>query len=206
MFTVIDVSNNNGGAVNWTQVKKAGISGVLLKATEGLNFVDGTFAARRAAANKVGLHVGAYHFAHRENDPVNEAKHFLSAIKTLDANDFKPVLDFELGGPQQTDELWIHRFNVTIKNALKVYPIFYSYSSFIEGLDLEKPVGDGLWLASYSRNDGVDHGAAVPKPWKKYNLLQYTSNGSVTGVSGRVDVSHATTLKGLLAHPWLSKV
>jgi lysozyme len=206
MHTIIDVSNNNGGSINWTRVKESGVAGVLLKATEGLGFTDGTFESRRAAANKVGLIVGSYHFGHRENDPVAEAKHYLSVVGKLGKYDFKPVLDFELGSPQQSDELWIHRFNATVKNHLGVYPIFYSYSSFIEGLDLAKPVGDGLWLASYSRNDGKDHGAAVPAPWKKWNLLQYTSKGTVGGVSGGVDLSHAITLKGLLAHPWLSKV
>lgn len=201
MYTIVDVSNNNGGAIDWVRVRHAGVTGVLLKATEGETFNDSTFASRRVAANKAGLRVGAYHFAHPENDPYTEAQHFCSVVKKLNRTDFKPVLDFEYGHPDPGMVNWIKKFNATVLKHLGSYPIFYSYPAYISGLRLAKPVGNGLWLASYARNDGKDYGAAVPAPWKKWNLHQFTSNATVGGIEGHVDLSHARSLMGLLAHP-----
>jgi hypothetical protein len=63
-----------------------------------------------------------------------------------------------------------------------------------------RPIGAGLWLASYARNDGTDHGAAVPPPWRSYVAHQFSSNCLVSGCGGRVDLSHARRLRPLLAH------
>lgn len=203
MYTIVDVSNNNGGAIDWHRVKASGITGVLLKATEGITFNDATYDPRSKAARAVGMRVGAYHFAHPENDPVMEAAHFCRAVGKLGRWDFKPVLDFEYGHPDPKMVVWIQKFNTVVKQRLGSYPIFYSYPYYIEGLKLAKPVGNGLWLASYDRNTGADYGAAVPAPWKKWNLHQFTSNGTVGGIEGHVDLSHASSLLGLLAHPLL---
>jgi lysozyme len=59
---ILDVSNNNAEP-NWEQLRRQGIAAVFLKASEGTSFIDTTFADRRKAANRAGLHVGAYHFA-----------------------------------------------------------------------------------------------------------------------------------------------
>lgn len=205
-YTIVDVSNNNGGAIDFKRVKASDICGVLLKATEGDSFTDGTFADRRKFANAAGLHVGAYHFAHPTNDPYVEAAHFCQVVGKLGKTDFKPVLDFELGTPNPEDFNWIKKFNVEVLKRLGTYPIFYSYSAYVAGLSLPRTVGNGLWLASYSRNDGKDYGAAVPAPWKKWDLHQFTSNGRVGGVEGNVDLSHARSLRGLLAHPVLGRL
>lgn len=198
-YTIVDVSNNNGGTIDWARVKAAGICGVLLKATEGTSFTDGTYATRRAAATAAGLHVGAYHFAHPEEDAVAQAEYFCSVIGKLKPTEFKPVLDLEIGTPSPALTPWIKAFNQQVSKELGWLPIFYSYSSYITSLKLESPVGNGLWLASYGRNDGQDYGAVVPAPWKKWNLHQYTSSATVGGIVGKVDLSHATTLNGLLA-------
>lgn len=202
MYTIVDISNNNGGKVDWKRVKNAGVTGVLLKATEGATFTDTTFANRRLFAEQAGLRVGYYHFAHPEHNPAKqEAKHFCSVVKSVGRRDFKPVLDFEQGDPHPSYFQWIKDFNEVVRVELGNYPIFYSYPYYIQGLKLPRPVGNGLWLASYKRNDGTDFGATVPAPWVKWDLHQFTSNGTVGGIQGSVDLSHARTLKGLLANP-----
>lgn len=206
MYSIVDVSNNNGGTIDFHRVRQAGVVGVLLKATEGDTFNDSTFAARRVAANKAGLRVGAYHFAHPENDPITEAAHFCRVVGKTNRTDFKPVLDFEFGHPDPGMVKWIEKFNAVVLKRLGSYPIFYSYPAYIVGLKLSKPVGNGLWLASYARNDSKDYGAVVPAPWKKWNLHQFTSNATVGGIEGHVDLSHAVTLNGLLAHPVIGRV
>lgn len=205
MYTIIDLSNNNG-PVDWRRLKKSGVSAAWLKATEGVTFDDNTYAVRKRNANYAGLFTGAYHFAHPEHNTAREeAHHFCKVVRKLDKHDLKPVLDFESGTPHPSYFSWIVEFNHYVKEALGRYPVFYSYPSYITGLRLSRPVGNGLWLASYGRNDGKDHGATTPPPWKKWQAHQFTSQGTVGGVSFKVDLSHAPSLWALLAHPLQAK-
>ena len=58
---VVDLSHHNG-TVNLNQAQKAGILGVIHKATQGRAGVDPTYKANRAKAGKEKLLWGAYHF------------------------------------------------------------------------------------------------------------------------------------------------
>ena len=103
---VVDLSSNNR-APDWHALKRAGVGGVWLKATEGLTWRDPDFHQWRVAANSVGLHVGAYHFARPDMHPyeaVAEAKNFVSAVKTVGVTDLRPVLDFETRSSHGNDE------------------------------------------------------------------------------------------------------
>ena len=51
---IVDLSSNND-APDFAALKRHGIAGVWLKASEGLAWNDAAFAARRQAANKAGL-------------------------------------------------------------------------------------------------------------------------------------------------------
>ena len=57
----IDVSHHQG-VVDWGKVAKSDVAFVILKATEGGDYVDDTFARNLAGAKAAGLVVGAYHF------------------------------------------------------------------------------------------------------------------------------------------------
>lgn len=203
---IADVSNVNG-EVNFATLKSAGVKAVWLKVTEGLTFNDKDYPAFKKAANKAGLRVGGYHFAHpADNSAISEATHFARNIGRLGRRDLRPVLDFETPAPHLPPiamETWIKRFNSAIKLKLGVVPAFYSYGPFIEELKLVEPVGDGLWLAAYSRNDGKDYPFAIPHPWKKVIAHQFTSKWTVAGHSGYIDLSYVPKLRAVLAHPVL---
>lgn len=193
---LIDISNVNG-AVDWPKVKRAGIGGVWLKATEGKTFDDPYFASNRRRANAAGLRVGAYHFARPENNTAQvEADHFCKVIGPVGRRDLKPVLDMEGKG----DEAWAHAFSQRVKLNLGVTPIFYSYTAWIKEHSFKTPVGNGLWLADYGVNNGGMAKAVAPKPWTRFVAHQYTSVGSCAGVSGHVDRSWGRTI-GILARP-----
>lgn len=204
---LIDVSNNNG-SVDFSRVARAGIKGVFLKATEGSTFVDATFARRREEAQRAGLYVGAYHFARPDTggaslfDASTEARHFCSVVKSLRATDLRPVLDLEHGTPREAYVPWARQWNAVVRGKLGVGPLFYSYPYYITGLHASWPIGYGLWLASYGRNDGVRYRASAPAPWKRFVLHQFTSNGRVDGVRGDCDVNYCESLRPLLAFPW----
>lgn len=200
---LIDVSNVNG-PIDWEKVARAGIRGAFVKATEGVTFDDPLFAGNRAAAAKNGVHVGGYHFARPDhNTAVDEARHFAKRLGALRPGELRPVLDYEVSThtPSVTQVEWIRGFNHEIRRIVGVWPIFYSYPSLMTMLHLSKPVGNGLWLASYGSNDGQEHGFVVPAPWRRLVLHQFTSRGRIPGVPGYVDLSETASLASLLAHP-----
>src|SRR5689334_4348318 len=73
---VIDLSHWQA-SVNFASAKAAGITAVILKATQGSRWIDKTFAMRYAAAGAAGLLVGAYHFLDN-SPPERQVKHLLS--------------------------------------------------------------------------------------------------------------------------------
>lgn len=200
---ILDVSNNNSEP-NWEQLVRQGVTAVFLKASEGTSFHDLTFGARRSAANRAGLHVGAYHFARPDQgSAVEQAATFCNMVGKIGSSDLKPVLDFESASslsPAQL-EAWARAFNQEVKKRLGRVPIFYSYSAYVEMLRPSWPIGNGLWLASYGRNDGSEHPFIVPFPWKKIVAHQFTSNCRITGCEHPVDMSNANSLRPLLAYP-----
>lgn len=200
---ILDLSNNNSEP-DWKQLVQQGVTGVFLKASEGTSFTDSTFKERRVAANKVGLHVGAYHFARPDQSgAAMQAALFTDIVGKLDSTDLKPVLDFESASSLSPSELekWARDFNQEVKAKLGRVPIFYSYSAYVEMLRPSWPIGNGLWLASYGRDDGTEHPFVVPFPWKKIVAHQFTSNCSITGCAHPVDMSNANSLRSLLAYP-----
>src|SRR5262249_14463531 len=75
----IDVSDNNGGGLNWGSIHGAGVSYAWAKATEGATVNDSQFVANVSNGKGAGVLMGAYHFARPNlNSPGTEANHFWS--------------------------------------------------------------------------------------------------------------------------------
>jgi lysozyme len=66
--------------VDFARAKSAGIAAVILKATQGSNWIDATFSERFTAAQSAGLLVGAYHFLDTSS-PLYQIEHFLSVAE-----------------------------------------------------------------------------------------------------------------------------
>jgi GH25 family lysozyme M1 (1,4-beta-N-acetylmuramidase) len=193
----VDLSNNNASP-DFARLKAAGVRAAILKATEGLTFTDPDFQGWARSAHAAGLDVGSYHFAHPGEDPVAQARHYLSVIEPAGTYlTLRPVLDLEQGTPEPAFFDWTVAFNHRVKLGTNRFPIFYSYTSYITGMRCPRPLGSGLWLAAYGPNDGTDHGSVAPAPWRKWIAHQFTSAAHVPGVGGDVDLSHTPGL-GLL--------
>jgi GH25 family lysozyme M1 (1,4-beta-N-acetylmuramidase) len=207
---IVDLSNNNG-TPDFGRIKAAGIEGVWLKASEGVSFVDQTFHTRALAARKAGLRVGAYHFARPDVNSLHagdEAEAFCRVVSTagVGRRDLRPVLDYERLRPRGANETWIRDWNHTVRKRLGVGPLFYSYPALVSSLQLKTPVGYGLWLASYGRDDGTEHPFTVPAPWRKTVAHQFTSRATVAGAPGLVDLSRVVQKRAVLAHPLLGRI
>jgi GH25 family lysozyme M1 (1,4-beta-N-acetylmuramidase) len=200
---IVDLSNHNA-TPDFRSFKAHGVEGVWFKATEGVGFVDGWNSAWTGLARKAGLRVGWYHFAHPGNDPVKEADFFSKHVGSFARRDLRAVLDYEPAGDVH-HEAWIRAWNARVFKNLKVGPLFYSNTARIKEMGLKVPVGYGLWLADYGRNDGQVHPVHAPAPWKTIAAHQYTSTGRV-GTYGPVDKSIVLAKRTVLAHPVLGWV
>ncbi len=92
----IDVSNHQG-LIDWRRVAADDVSFAIIKATEGGDWVDKSFARNIAAARKAGLAVGAYHFFTFCRPALEQAKNFIATVPS-DESLLPPVVDIEFHG------------------------------------------------------------------------------------------------------------
>jgi lysozyme len=191
---VPDFSGNNETPA-FLALRRAGVRVVGLKATEGLTWVDKTYAARRRRALLAGLRPLPYHFARPDLHPrqaQGEAEHFVGVVGRRRIRRFGLALDFETlchdcGAAAM--QAWARAFSQRVHQLTGEWPGFYANPSMIEWLRPGKPIGGWLWLADYGRNDGHQHGTVAPAPWRRVRLHQYTSRGRVPGARGDTDLS-----------------
>lgn len=208
-MSVLDLSNNNP-VVNFQQLAHNGVTGVMLKVSEGATFRDPVFKNYAMRARNQGLRVGGYHFAQPNGgDPIAEARHFAECLGEVQRRDYRPALDLEQnpGGLSWSQLVaWSRAFNQEVFKQTGSLPMLYASRYWINSMRADVPIGAALWLADWGPNDGQYHPVTAPAPWKKVQLHQYTSNGHVPGVQGRVDVNRVISLRPLLAHPILGLV
>src|ERR1700736_3427227 len=94
---VVDLSHHNE-AIDFLKIKADGLPGVIHKASQGLTYVDKSYASRRSKAVDCGLLWGASHFG-VGGDGSDQAEFFLKATNPDDQTLL--VLDYEsnLTGP-----------------------------------------------------------------------------------------------------------
>ncbi len=205
---LVDLSNNNP-TPDFDALRRAGVWGLWHKVTEGESFKDVEWPRRATLARRAGLHVGGYHFARPTlDDGATQAHAFLRWLGPLARRDLRPVLDLENSSQLDAGELarWVRSFNEVVVNVLGVGPLLYSSPYFIANRlrGLREPLGYGLWLAEYGPDDGREHPAHVPAPWRRCVAHQYTSHGRLPGrlpgIANAVDLSSAPRRLPLLAH------
>ena len=169
---VIDISHHNGTALDFAKAKKAGVIGVLHKASQGLGGTDPNYALNRKKVADAGLLWGAYHFA-TGSEGVHQAEAFLAAADLKKGE--LAVLDFEPNKTGPTMGLTDARAFVThVAAATGRFPGFYSGSLIKEQLgNRADPVLSQcwFWLAQYGPT------AVVPVAWKTWTMWQYTDGG-----------------------------
>lgn len=188
----VDVSRWQG-SVDWKAVKASGVDFAIVKATEGLDFVDPAFTpARVHEMHAAGLMVSMYHFARPQpgRTGTQEAEHFLSTVKKAgygQRGDLPLVLDLESTKLGKQDTLNFARaFAAAVRSGTGRSPFIYTFPSFwIDTLgDPLDDLGCPLWIAHY----GVKS-PTVPRAWSFWSLWQTTDRGRVPGIGGAVDLN-----------------
>lgn len=190
----IDVSHWQD-SIDWVRVSAAGKRFAFMKASGGQKYVDPTYVFNRTQANLNGLKIGAYHFAKPDDkvgDAVIEADNFVDTAAWA-AGDLLPVLDLETTGGLSRVELqaWTAAFLDRVYARTGVKAMIYTSPKFWQNKlgDTQQfsAAGHALWIA---------HWTTAPQPlvpaieWagNSWTFWQITSDGSVPGISGRVDL------------------
>ena len=189
----IDVSKWNG-EIDWDRVQNAGVEFAIIRAgyrgsVTGSLVEDPNFKANIRGAAASGLPVGVYFFTQAVNEveAVEEASAVLELIREYNL-DYPVFIDTEgAGGNGRADNLDVdtrtrvcEAFCSTIANAGYTAGVYASRNWYNHYLYANKLENYCIWLAEYR---------SVPLYQGYYQMWQYTSQGSVDGIEGNVDMN-----------------
>ena len=178
---VIDLSHFNT-VTSFTDIKSAGIAGIIHKATQGTNWSDPTYAGRKPQALAAGLLWGAYHFG-TNADGAEQAQYFLKIVNP-GPNDLL-ALDFEENPSSQMTIAQAEQFVTEVFTQTGRYPGFYSDALAGKLLGNNKSAilaNCWFWRAQYGSSAPI-----VPPTWSTWTMWQYTESGPVSGISAPCD-------------------
>lgn len=182
---VLDVSSNNGN-VDFSALKRLHpeVQGAIVKATEGLSYVNPLFGGQIGSARGAGLLTGAYGFAHPNS-------------VTSDVDLFHRVVG---GTPLELGAWW----DVEVADGVPPGPLLADTMQDMAAMDKTYPHKDGiytgrwfwdpntlgsaaahveryaLWISYYKGT--FDPAQALPAPWTSCKLWQFTPNYFGTGI------------------------
>lgn len=180
MLNFLDTSNWQGGY----NPALTGADAVVVKATEGLGFVDPYCDPIIQQAIAAGMPWGFYHFA-GDGDAIEEATHFIQNTINYFGHGI-PVLDWE--GNQGVD--WVNEFVAEVYSSTHVWPWIYANPwRFNQG---GVNPNCARWVASYP--DVVSPTWSQAQDWDcpaaDGNVVawQFCSDGTVNGIADNVDL------------------
>jgi GH25 family lysozyme M1 (1,4-beta-N-acetylmuramidase) len=177
----IDVSAHQG-TVDWKSWWDKGSRFAYVKATEGTNYTNPSFAAQYGGSLDAGMKHGAYHFALPDRSSgAEQANYFVDhgGGWTPDGRTLPGALDIEYnpyGGtcygldPAAMGN-WIKDFSQAYQRRTGRQPAIYTSTNWwkqcVSGNFGENP----LWVARYADNVGE-----IPAGWGFHTIWQYTSS------------------------------
>lgn len=186
-YKVIDVSTWQKN-IDWQKVKNDGIQAVIARSSFGRaanGQKDNRFEEHYKGAKAVGLPVGAYHYSYAKNiqEAKEEADFFLDCVKgkTFEypvAFDIEESSQAALGKKVVTDIIIAFCEKV---EAAGYYVMVYTNLNWLTNyIDTSRISKYDTWLAQW---------ASQPTYKGFFGIWQYTSKGSVNGISGDVDMN-----------------
>lgn len=179
---VIDVSYHNG-TINWEKVKASGVDGAILRCGYGDNIAsqdDKQWKRNADECTRLGIPFGTYIYSYAKTDAQarSEAEHVLRLVKGYKLS-YPVYYDLEEAGTQSGAVNRMKIFAEIIENAGYWVGVYCNKSWWDNTL---KSLGDRYtkWIARYNSTLGMSG----------VDMWQYTSSGSVSGISGRVDMNH----------------
>lgn len=189
----IDVSTWNG-TIDWNQVAKSGVSYAIIRCgyrgtTQGGLIEDNKFATNAKNATAAGIRIGVYFFtqAVSEAEAVEEASMCLSMVEGYKLT-YPIFIDVESGSgnaranglSKESRTAIVKAFCKTISNSGYKAGIYANKNWLTNKLNTSELTGYTIWLAQYA--------SAPSYTATRYDLWQYSSQGSIKGISGNVDL------------------
>ncbi len=194
----IDVSKWNGN-INWSKVKAAGVEFAMIRI--GYEYtLDPYFKTNIEGAKAAGISVGVYIYSYAET--VAEAKKEANfVIENLKGYKLEYPVAFDIEDDVQKCLTDTRRSNIvtTFCDALQdagYYTTVYSSKSWLENNFTQSKIsGYDKWVAQWPYTKSLAFGTNVDKSnctYKyDYGMWQYSSKGSVSGISGNVDLDYS---------------
>ena len=175
----LDVSHHQI-RINWKKVDKK-YKFIIMKATEGKDFLDSDFLYNWNNARLNGFTVGAYHFFSMLSSGVAQADYYISMVPDLDKA-LPPVIDLEipLKYPKNIvlNELkdMIEKLEKHYKKKVIIYVTYHTYNAYIKGEFPENKlwIRDIKFIPELAEND-------------RWIIWQVSNRGRVTGIPGFTD-------------------
>lgn len=188
MLKGIDISSFQSDIRNFND----DVDFVIVKATEGIGYVDKACDSLYQKAKRDRKLLGVYHYARpylSGNTAEGEAEWFVQNIKGY-LNEAILVLDWE--AEHKDDTNYAKRFLDRVYALTGTKPLVYASSSTINNYNWKSIVDSdyGLWIAQYGTNNGQPQQEPFTKDWGFYALWQYTSKGRIQGYSSDVDLDY----------------
>jgi len=181
----IDISHYQK-SIHWPLVKEMKVKNVkigfaFIKATEGVEGMDGMFKTNWKNAEQAGIVKGAYHYFICSKSGKAQAENFIEVVK-LKKGDLPPVLDVEeTNGVSITDlQQRVSDWLLMVEKKYKTRPIIYTnvdfYKNFLSGRFDDYP----LWIAHYLEKE-------KPRIKREWSFWQHNEAGRVNGINAYVD-------------------
>ena len=184
----IDVSNWQAGI----DLAAVPADFVIMKATQGTNYVSPDCDRQYQQAKKAGRLLGVYHYVAGGN-AIAEADYFVTNIngyigEAILAIDWEAEQNGAWGNEAYLEQL-VHR----VIERTGVKPLIYSMASrYAQVAAVAKKLDCGLWIAQYADMNPTGYQA---HPWREgayaCAIRQYTSAGRLNGWGGNLDLNIA---------------
>lgn len=191
--TAIDVSSYQGN-IDWKRVKQFGINYAILRGVIKNGSLDSTFEKNYTGALQNGIKIiGVYQFSYALNEDTakNDA---INMVKKLNGRKIDIWLDLEWSTQRKLGKDKVTSIARSYINACKasgytchIYSNLDWYKNVYNATEL-KNLGCKFWIARYPAQDtGIVKNNLKPNIGEY--MWQYSSKGSVDGISGNVDMN-----------------
>ena len=176
----LDISHHQE-KVNWTRVDPK-YKFIILKATEGQNFLDTDFLYNWNNARLNGFVVGAYHFFTMTSSGAAQADFYISKVPDSDKT-LPPIIDLEISTKKYKKkdvmknlEEMVDKLEKHYKKRVIFYVNYNTYNAYIKG---EFPKNK-IWITDYKYFPRI-------KENNRWVIWQVSRRGRIEGIPGFTD-------------------
>ncbi|VWL85741.1 GH25 family lysozyme [Oceanivirga miroungae] len=175
----LDISHHQD-RINWDKVNKK-YKFILIKATEGSNFLDKDYFYNINRARMNGFYVGSYHYFTTKSSGKDQALWYISNVgKTK--NTFAPIIDVELSKSDDKNSVlkqvkeFIYYIEKFYERKVIIYTNYYTYKKYIKN-ELKE---NKLWIRDIKYYPEIEED-------NRWIIWQYSNRGRVSGIKGFTD-------------------